>query len=518
MDDELARELQQATTELLDLTSVRGTRAAVTPATAPPAPTVSIPVQARVFSPDSKLEPIYSPTDIRPSPISRPLIPPEPEDNLPKAGLSSTVGSVRPIIHLHGELDDDDDHVDAQQRQPQPQPQPPPPSETQSKLRIRTPVNDVYLNEYGERIVNGKVVGRMSVGRRRDTDKQTQSHSHTHGHSHSHSHQTQPDENRTHTQTPPAFFLQSFPDALEPRQPSAEEQEQEQDTQRILQAPRPMARALRLATDDDDDEPSFHTADIGQRPKLELPFPSRRPTPTTQVTSAQTAPLRLHGNRRQAQQADPTSGSAPASLPIPPHTPDSHDSLGKRIERLFTTPLVPPSDDHGQDQDQPWDRSGRSLSVPSSPTQPYSPNASLDSLPASLTSLPVSATSSQKGMRHLSDSAFARQVRIRGFTEVGARGWVVYEIHILPQRGTTISIFRRFRSFIALRDNLAAEFPSCASKLPRLPSRSTGLLHKYSARHLEGRRKALQSWLETVAMHPEWGSANALRDWVLNDE
>jgi hypothetical protein len=168
--------------------------------------------------------------------------------------------------------------------------------------------------------------------------------------------------------------------------------------------------------------------------------------------------------------------------------------------------------------------------------------ASLESAPSSLISLPVSThTTSSRTPSHTSlerrrsggsvsspsrrrsvrrsegDERFAREVRIRGWSEVGsqARGWVVFEIVVTTTHGTHIVAHKRFSSFVNLHRALAHEWPQHAKWLPKLPTRTTGLLSKYDARYLEKRRTALQRWLDAVMLDRVWGTAEALREWVL---
>lgn len=123
-------------------------------------------------------------------------------------------------------------------------------------------------------------------------------------------------------------------------------------------------------------------------------------------------------------------------------------------------------------------------------------------------------------MRRSTSDVFAREIRIRGWSEVGsqARGWVVFELRIITKQGTPIIAHKRFSSFVKLRTTLLDECKDQAKWLPQLPTRRTGLLSKYDAKYLEKRRRALQRWLEVVALDRVWGASEALRDWVLASE
>lgn len=98
---------------------------------------------------------------------------------------------------------------------------------------------------------------------------------------------------------------------------------------------------------------------------------------------------------------------------------------------------------------------------------------------------------------------FAHEVRIRGWSEVGGRvgGFVVYNIVIKLKTGSQIELFRRYSSFVRLRQALATERPDEAAqgqskfgssknvRLPPLPPKHP--LHKYAATYLESRRRTL---------------------------
>ncbi|SPO38913.1 uncharacterized protein PSFLO_04392 [Pseudozyma flocculosa] len=318
MDDELARELQLATSDLLDLDALH--------LSAPSRPTSShsrtlrpsIDIPAPTFSPESKLEPIYSPSDVRPPsfspfPSRHASRVPHPgttstnhdggepsddhEDHLPLSGLSSTMASVRgeqvQSIILTGPIHQTDTTDD--DRIPPSSPSAGPSTDRPaSGLRSRIAFDDVYLNEFGERVVNGKVVGRMRGGRRR-IDQKTATPEPPDGSTTGDSAQSRPLTSldspfkapaaaapaaavvaspiQRHAETmrqgtPPAFFLQSFPDALQPgrRAPSSKPGFQPAATVTpsadgaegnppgpALRAPKPTARALNFGGDDGSD-------------------------------------------------------------------------------------------------------------------------------------------------------------------------------------------------------------------------------------------------------------------------
>ncbi|PWN40029.1 hypothetical protein IE81DRAFT_325961, partial [Ceraceosorus guamensis] len=112
---------------------------------------------------------------------------------------------------------------------------------------------------------------------------------------------------------------------------------------------------------------------------------------------------------------------------------------------------------------------------------------------------------------------FARDVHVAGWRTVGsrARGHVIYKVRIETHAGTSLTIFRRFSAFVALRSQLIEALPQHAQALPSLPSRGSGILHKYGAQHLEERRVGLQHWLTAVLLDSMWGNVEAAREWCI---
>ncbi len=650
MDADLARELREATDQLLDVVRPQPSAFPASPhlqqlplpakAKSEPLP----PSKPPVFSPTSKLELLHSPTDVRPwqwptppstatdtdaprspspsaqkanrDPIKIKLsadVLDDADDNLPARGLSSRIGSVIGASRSHdappravlSPLGSEEEHRAA----------------SPSKLRVRTPVNDIYINQYGERVVQGKVVGRVLGGRPRPPSltspnlHSTSAPTPESGASPEPRHHSSPPDAskspptaasgaRFTTSSPPAFFLESFPNAFAPPAPSAAAVPPAKNKPRrsskggppnMLKAPRAVAGALTLAHSDNIDDAvlvrdaSFHTAsEIGSpasssskqlspppprgmasaeeeldaafgKVQLDAPEPVRRsatstpllspnqgagtsdttrgkleldsfrrPTPTIELSQAKSEPVKLHANRRQARASGvvtpPAVDSEEASegLNFEPIEPSGYARHGSASEP--TSPLMSPR--HMDDDDVDGEDDA----------------ASLESAPSSLISLPVSThTTSSRTPSHTSlerrrsggsvsspsrrrpvrrsegDERFAREVRIRGWSEVGsqARGWVVFEIVVTTTHGTHIVAHKRFSSFVNLHRALAHEWPQHAKWLPKLPTRTTGLLSKYDARYLEKRRTALQRWLDAVMLDRVWGTAEALREWVL---
>ncbi|SPO28876.1 uncharacterized protein UTRI_05082_B [Ustilago trichophora] len=308
------------------------------------------------------------------------------------------------------------------------------------------------------------------------------------------------------------------------------------------------------------------------RAKIDLPS-LRRPTPTIELSQAKADTVVLHGNRRQArasgvvQPQDEASSSRGGSMYGSPAVSPPIDSKAMATTRGDAKV----TEDLGADNPAPTHSRYGSASEPSSPLvsprrsqftydnavaaattadtshdEPDSSDkASLESAPSSLISLPVSTlTSSSRTPSHTSlerrrsgssttasrrrsstrytsssshSDVFAREVRIRGWSEVGsqARGWVVFELRILTKQGTPIIAHKRFSSFVKLRETLRKECKDQAKWLPQLPTKAAGLLSKYDANYLEKRRRALQRWLESVMLDRVWGASEGLREWVL---
>ncbi|PWN24063.1 hypothetical protein BCV69DRAFT_279964 [Microstroma glucosiphilum] len=132
---------------------------------------------------------------------------------------------------------------------------------------------------------------------------------------------------------------------------------------------------------------------------------------------------------------------------------------------------------------------------------------------------PSSSPRRPRRPRSMSSETFTRDVVVRAWTEVGSRtrGYVTFEVVLLTaQSGLTIRAHRRYSSFVALRRQLAVEAPAFAEQLPALPPKD--LIHKFSPKHLEVRRKALSTWLQLVLLDPRWGGRKAAREWLVGAE
>ena len=317
MDAELAKELREATDQLLDLapappSAFPSSPHLQRPKQAPPTKSAAVsPRKPATFSSSSKLEVLHSPTDVRPwqwptpsitardsgvqdspslaatkedqQPIKIELggrVIDDVDDHLPEKGLSSRIGSVKAATADVHEVPDQEHSatVDEELRVASP-----------SKLRVRTPINDIYINQFGERVVQGKVVGRVLGGRPRPASRNQDA-----------APQSSPaaeqrvsspglaegislaaltassDSAAPNASSPPAFFLESFPDALTPGSRTStptttpikkkERRPSKGGPPSILKAPRAVAGALTLAHSDNIDDPvllrdtSFHTA------------------------------------------------------------------------------------------------------------------------------------------------------------------------------------------------------------------------------------------------------------------
>lgn len=148
------------------------------------------------------------------------------------------------------------------------------------------------------------------------------------------------------------------------------------------------------------------------------------------------------------------------------------------------------------------------------------PQSDAGSRRASLKRTDSAASAGSTSSRHsrsgsFSGTVFTRDVRVRGWSEVGGRtrGFVTFEIVILTRKGVTIRAHRRYSAFVALRAQLVNEAAQHREALPKLPPKDA--FHKYSAKHLEQRRIALTEWLQAVMLDSRWGGRRATREWLV---
>lgn len=453
-------------------------------------------------------------------------------------------------------------------------------SSMQSKTDIATlgkmaSKGDVWLNERGERVIDGQIVGKLSLA---GHNQQQQDHLLARDSEAAEKTTTQDDtlprqavgfhraygnhfdhtahgaSQRLHT---PDFFLRSFP--------SAEEKTRSTDI-----TPRPSIDNANDADSADVWAEAHGSPD--SKPPTERKASSILSVGSSSLCSPQLAEItsdtvKLHGNRKAAVMAGDdlpaqpsvkhaqhstgqnrsggiawqthrrsASGGRPRASPRSSSFKDR--PLLDRASSLFSTPLVPPRAEREVDADADddggaWEDEQHEVEELSSPLSPVvdDDGGSLLSLPASSvtgsnsdrasasrrsTSLrrgnsTGSATSSH---RHSGGDVYARDVRVRGWSEVGTRtrgGYVSFEIVVLTKKGVVIHAHRRYSSFAQLRRQLAEQVPQHKSALPTLPPKDA--LHKYSAKHLEQRRLALTEWLQAVMLDARWGSRT--REWLV---
>lgn len=364
-----------------------------------------------------------------------------------------------------------------------------------------------WLNERGECVVDGRVERKMdlllnkarqgsTLGAANLTAEARRSVSMSH----------QPQDNT------PAFFLESFPDVKS----------------RMMGSMGGDSAATKAEEPTDNAGPSSPrrptTTGLSNARSHFLPFMSTAPQPSAATATAAAITVKLHGNRRAEREA---------LLSAQDEEVEDHDATLASLDPFSSSPI------EEIDRQTVGDDTGSLLSLPAT-TATSSSHTSSARRRRSLRRR--RSAGSQSHLTGVSDEAdyqipFARDVNIRGFSVVGerSRGYVAYDVRIVTRTGSTISILRRFSSFVNLRKALMIECgPSTSARtnksastagaastvgtVPPLPPRRTGLLQKYAANHLEKRRRALQRWLGMVMLDPTWGASRSLRQWVVGSE
>lgn len=593
--DTLAADLQEATSDLLELPKSRRGRATPSATTARPPPSQ--------WSQESKLVVIPSSDDDTASATpsssradstkngaqtNAPALKSEDEqsnsdnnealqvgaegrDRL--GSLSSRTPPIRPVASAS--MQSDTPQMVAEGMRPSPQ------TPSMSRSRFSDGRGEVWLNELGERIVDGRVVGKLSLTQNGDQSD----------------HENVPSDEATDTMSGSATL---DPGQRTPVPRSGSQRDRLFDhtahgaSQRLhtpdfflrhfsaltVAKEVPQVKSAQLEVDADD-EPQQRPS-IARRPSPVLSIRSSHPA-EPQLAAITSDSITLHGNRRAARQAgeDPTrwqstpgyaqpsrsggiawqtnrpqhrrsaSGSRPRASPRTGSFKDR--PLLDRASSLFTTPLVQSRAERETPEDEEaangWEDEEGNGAAPSPVTSiaPALPSPSSgaddgDGDTSSLMSLPASSVtatnsdgasfsrrsslrranssgsagstlSSRGRASSVSGEVYARDVRIRGWSEVGTktRGYVSFEVVVLTKRGVVIHAHRRYSSFAALRKQLVAQVPQHKAALPPLPPKDA--LHKYSAKHLEQRRLALTDWLQAVILDPRWGPKT--RQWLV---
>lgn len=430
----------------------------------------------------------------------------------------------------------------------------------------RTAIPDVWLNERGERVVDGQVVGKLSVAAQKDMQREGASSARANhdeglqtpkpqgesGGSFSATEATSalstssgPEHSDTKADTKrifdhmhgsqsrnstPTFFTQSFPDAIPGMGSHAGDGAGG-------------SSSVATPTQAETSPESSSSAAVAQgRPSPIKPSQapamfrnlSASSTPAkAHVTGATSDPVKLHGNRRARERAMLADGSSDIPAVTPDDTPRPSDDHERRPpEATYAWDAHALGGEHGQStatsvgddtlESIEGDSASSLLSLTASSVtgDAASQRASLRRTASSGSA--ASSSRSRHGRRpsqsKSSGELFARDVRIRGWSEVGgrARGYVIFDVAVLTTKGVTIRVHRRFSSFVALRADLAKEAPQHRLALPALPPRDA--LHKFSAKHLERRRIALSDWLQAVVLDARWGGRRATREWLVGSE
>ncbi|KAJ7157696.1 Phox homologous domain-containing protein [Mycena crocata] len=115
-------------------------------------------------------------------------------------------------------------------------------------------------------------------------------------------------------------------------------------------------------------------------------------------------------------------------------------------------------------------------------------------------------------------TVFAREVKISGWTRLGdalGGAYVVYDCVMKTKEGTLIHAHKRYSDFVTLEHQLLRTLPrSQRSFVPELPPKAP--LARYRAAFLANRLRGLEHWLSSVLLHPDVGSCEAVRRWVMS--
>ncbi|KAF8872950.1 Phox homologous domain-containing protein [Infundibulicybe gibba] len=114
--------------------------------------------------------------------------------------------------------------------------------------------------------------------------------------------------------------------------------------------------------------------------------------------------------------------------------------------------------------------------------------------------------------------AFARDVKISGWTNVGdtlGGAYVVYDCVVKTKEGTLIHAHKRYSAFVELEASLHRSLPKNQRHLiPSLPPKAP--LARYRPAFLDRRRRLLQYWLSAILLHPDIGSCQTVRLWIMD--
>ncbi|SAM00212.1 hypothetical protein [Absidia glauca] len=156
------------------------------------------------------------------------------------------------------------------------------------------------------------------------------------------------------------------------------------------------------------------------------------------------------------------------------------------------------------DEFRPEPRSKLTLSLPFK-----SLNSSFSTpVPGALAQINFYKDDREGGQSFASDAIVDHPLRIG----VGYGSYICYNCTVFSNKGTPITIRKRYSDFVNMRQQLIKLYPPMASSIPKLPPKK--IVKKFDPAFVEQRRRELEYFFKYIVLHPTLGSTSAVKQWI----
>ncbi|CAO3577780.1 unnamed protein product [Absidia cylindrospora] len=95
---------------------------------------------------------------------------------------------------------------------------------------------------------------------------------------------------------------------------------------------------------------------------------------------------------------------------------------------------------------------------------------------------------------------------------VGYGSYICYSCTVFSNKGTPITIRKRYSDFVYIRQQLIKVYPSSMMSLPKLPPKK--IVKKFDPIFVEQRRRDLEYFFKYIVLHPTIGSSSIVKQWI----
>ncbi|CAO3615241.1 unnamed protein product [Cunninghamella echinulata] len=95
---------------------------------------------------------------------------------------------------------------------------------------------------------------------------------------------------------------------------------------------------------------------------------------------------------------------------------------------------------------------------------------------------------------------------------VGYGSYICYSCTVFSNKGTPITVRKRYSDFVEIRQRLVKQYPHLKSSIPKLPPKK--VVGKFTPTFVEQRRRDLEYFFKYIFLHPTLGSSTIVKQWI----